>query len=76
MLGYRLLKRGKQTLKEGYLTCETIKGALFLPITINGLYNWPILAFDHNTASNLLKLLATFFWFGILIYLVIKFKKS
>ena len=62
-------------MKQGYFTWKTIKRALFLPITIHGLYNWPVLAFDHNNASDLLKLLSTFFWFGILIYLVIKFKK-
>ena len=75
MLGYGLLKRGKQTLAKGYYTWDTMKGALVLPITIHGLYNWPVLAFDHNNAGDFIKILSIIFWIGVLIYLVIKFKK-
>lgn len=75
MLGYGLLKRGKQTLKEGYYTWDTMRGALTLPIIVHGLYNWPVLAFDHSNASNFLKILSLIFWIGVLFYLVIKFKR-
>ena len=75
MLGYGLLKRGKQTLAKGYYTWDTMKGALVLPITIHGLYNWPVFAFDHNNSGDFIKILSIIFWIGVLIYLVIKFKK-
>ena len=75
MLGYGLLKRGKQTLAKGYYTWDTMKGALVLPITIHGLYNWPVFVFDHNNSGDFIKILSIIFWIGVLIYLVIKFKK-
>ena len=75
MLGYGLLKRGKKTLAKGYYTWDTMKGALVLPITIHGLYNWPVFAFDHNNSGDFIKILSIIFWIGVLIYLVIKFKK-
>ena len=75
MLGYGLLKRGKQTLAKGYYTWDTMKGALVLPITIHGLYNWPVFVFDHNNSGDFIKILSIIFWIGVLIYLVIKLKK-
>lgn len=75
ILGYGLLKRGKQTLKKKYFTWETIKRALILPIVIHGLYNWPLMTFDHHNASDPLKIVSILFWIGVLIYLIKKFRK-
>ena len=75
MLGYGLLKRSKKTLAKGYYTWDTMKGALVLPTTIHGLYNWPVFVFDHNNSGDFIKILSIIFWIGVLIYLVIKLKK-
>ena len=75
MLGYGLLKRNKQTLKEDYFTWDTMKRALLLPITIHGLYNWPLFVSSHGNASALLTLVSVIFWIGVLIYSVSRFIK-